>query len=148
MEHKLKISFQVEQEARFFPEVSEDRVIKVRLDKWLWAARFFKTRALARAAVENGRIMYNGQIIAPSSEIELGAQLIINQGHSKKASTIKGLSTRRRSTDEAVGLYEELPNPSLALQAIDNEFTQIYNKPGQEPRRAVRFLRRTVAVAK
>ena len=56
-------------------ESGEERVLKVRLDKWLWAARFFKTRAVARAAVEKGRIFYNGERSRPSREIEIGATL-------------------------------------------------------------------------
>lgn len=90
----------------------EERVLKVRLDKWLWAARFFKTRALARLAVETKKVTYwiNGQQISklsPSREIEVGAVLTIQHGRFIKTIIIKGLSTRRRSTEEALQLFEE-----------------------------------------
>jgi ribosome-associated heat shock protein Hsp15 len=90
----------------------EGRVLKVRLDKWLWAARFFKTRALARLAVENKKIGYwiNGQQISklsPSREVEVGATLTIQHGRFTKMVIVKGLSTRRRNTEEALQLFEE-----------------------------------------
>lgn len=88
-------------------EPTEERILKVRLDKWLWAARFFKTRALARAAVEAGKVFYNGERSKPSREIELGAELQVRQGRFEKIVIIKGLSTRRRSTEEALQLFEE-----------------------------------------
>ena len=81
---------------------------KCRLDKWLWAARFFKTRPLARAAIEHGKISYDGQPTIPSKEIELGATITISNGRANKAIIIRGLSTRRRNLDEAVELYEEV----------------------------------------
>lgn len=85
----------------------EGRHLIVRLDKWLWAARFFKTRALARAAVEAGKVFYNGERSKPSREIEVGAVLQVRQGRFEKTVIVKGLSTRRRSTDEALQLFEE-----------------------------------------
>lgn len=127
-----------------------DRVIKVRLDKWLWAARFFKTRPLARSAIEQGKILYDGQKAIPTKEIQLGATLIINQGRNKKVVVIKGLSTRRRNLDEADALYEELegiythtalPVPPHFIQAQD-EHQDFANKP----RKAVRYLRRTMNI--
>lgn len=84
-----------------------ERTLKVRLDKWLWAARFFKTRALARAAVEAGRVFYNGERSKPTREIELGAILQVRLGRIEKTVIVKGLSTRRRSTEEALSLFEE-----------------------------------------
>lgn len=86
-----------------------DRTPKVRLDKWLWAARFFKTRALARFAVEDGRVFYNGLRSKPTREIEVGATVHIRHGRFEKVVIVKGLSTRRRSTDEALQLFEEVP---------------------------------------
>ena len=65
------------------PSVNRQELI-VRLDKWLWAARFFKTRPVARLAVEKGNVFYNGERAKPSQEITLGATLIIQQGRSQK----------------------------------------------------------------
>lgn len=104
-----EFQFFVEEECEFegFPEPGEDRQLMVRLDKWLWAARFFKTRALARAAVEAGKVFYNGERSKPSREIELGAELFIRLGRFEKTVIVTGLSTRRRSTEEALQLFEE-----------------------------------------
>ncbi|MBT4963057.1 MAG: RNA-binding S4 domain-containing protein [Francisellaceae bacterium] len=84
-----------------------DQKLTVRLDKWLWAARFFKTRALARAAVEKGKVSYNGQPSKASREIELGDKVKIHQGKYSKELVIIGLSTRRRNAEEAQLLYKE-----------------------------------------
>lgn len=102
---------------------SGERVLKVRLDKWLWAARFFKTRALARVAVESKKIRYaiNGQEItklSPSREIEVGATLTIQHGRFTKVVIVKGLSTRRRSTDEALQLFEETEESRLIREQL------------------------------
>ena len=96
-----------------FGTSNQERVLKVRLDKWLWAARFFKTRAVARAAVEKGKVFYNGERSKPSREIELGATLQIRHGRFEKTVIVKGLSTRRRSTEEALQLFEETEDSRL-----------------------------------
>lgn len=61
----------------------------VRLDKWLWAARFYKTRSLARNMVEGGKVHYNGQRTKPSKSVELGAQITLRQGHDEKTVIIE-----------------------------------------------------------
>jgi ribosomal 50S subunit-recycling heat shock protein len=90
--------------------------IEVDADKWLWAARFFKTRALARAAVENGKVYYNGERSKPSREIEIEAILQIRHGRYEKTVIVKGLSTRRRSTEEALQLFEETEESRIARE--------------------------------
>lgn len=89
-------------------ESGEPRELKVRLDKWLWAARFFKTRALARGAIEQGKVMYDGKKVAPTTEIELGVIIKLTIGHTHKTVMIKKLSTRRRNSEEACELYQEV----------------------------------------
>lgn len=146
----------------FDPDSGTERVLKVRLDKWLWAARFFKTRALARAAVEAGKVFYNGERSKPSREIEIGALLQIRQGRFEKTVTVKGLSTRRRSTDEALQLFEESEESRNTREQLARDFPvqpyfpQNYGQspygapqygsqpyPDQRERRTVRFLRRS-----
>lgn len=83
--------------------------LRVRLDKWLWAARFFKTRALAKAAIEGGKVHYDGQRCKVSKNAELGARLSIRQGFDLKEVEIKGLSDQRRGAPDAQKLYEETP---------------------------------------
>lgn len=79
----------------------------VRLDKWLWAARFYKTRALAREMIEGGKVHYNGQRSKPSKVVELNAMLTLRQGNDERTVMIKGITEQRRPADEAVTLYEE-----------------------------------------
>lgn len=80
---------------------------KVRLDKWLWAARFFKTRAKAKDAIDGGKVHLNGQRSKPSKEIAIGDQLDITQGYDEKVVIVSGLSERRGSASIAQALYEE-----------------------------------------
>lgn len=82
---------------------------KVRLDKWLWAARFFKTRALAKAAIESGKVHYDGQRCKVSRTVDLGAQLVIRQGYDEKTVIIKAISDQRRAAPQAQALYDETP---------------------------------------
>ncbi|WP_313626794.1 ribosome-associated heat shock protein Hsp15 [Kosakonia sp.] len=80
---------------------------EVRLDKWLWAARFYKTRALAREMVDGGKVHYNGQRSKPSKIVELNATLTLRQGNDERTVIIKGITEQRRPANEAVELYEE-----------------------------------------
>jgi ribosome-associated heat shock protein Hsp15 len=84
-----------------------DQPTKVRLDKWLWAARFFKTRSLAKSAIEGGKIHLDGQRVKVSKEIAAGDLLQIRQGWDEKVIEVKTLSDQRRGAAEAQLLYEE-----------------------------------------
>ncbi|PID43730.1 MAG: RNA-binding protein [Proteobacteria bacterium] len=88
------------------PEPPRDETA-VRLDKWLWAARFFKTRALAREAIEGGKVHYNGGRVKPGKHVDVDAVLVIRQGWDEKEVVVAGLSDRRKSAKEAVLLYAE-----------------------------------------
>lgn len=80
---------------------------KVRLDKWLWAARFFKTRALAKAAIEGGKVHCRGERCKPSKEPKVGEELVIRAGFDERTVVIRALSVVRRGAPEAQRLYEE-----------------------------------------
>ncbi|ANI80930.1 MULTISPECIES: ribosome-associated heat shock protein Hsp15 [Kosakonia] len=80
---------------------------EVRLDKWLWVARFYKTRALAREMIEGGKVHYNGQRSKPSKIVELNATLTLRQGNDERTVVVKGVTDQRRPATEAVELYEE-----------------------------------------
>ncbi|MFV1872402.1 MAG: ribosome-associated heat shock protein Hsp15 [Oleiphilus sp.] len=84
--------------------MSED---SVRIDKWLWAARFFKTRSLAKDAVEGGKVHYNDQRCKPGKTIEMGACLKIRQGWVDKTVIVTGISAQRKNATLAQALYEE-----------------------------------------
>lgn len=89
--------------------MTADAAVRVRLDKWLWAARFFKTRSLAKAAIEGGKVQINGQRAKPSKEIEPGITLTIHQGREEKTLVVTALSEQRRGATEAALLYAETP---------------------------------------
>jgi len=80
---------------------------KVRIDKWLWAARFYKTRSLAKSAIEGGKVHIDGQKSKPSRMLELGLILHIRQGDTSKTVEVMGLSEHRRGAPEAELLYRE-----------------------------------------
>ena len=80
---------------------------KVRLDKWLWAARLFKTRSLAKQAIEGGKVHYNGARSKVSKDVEIGATLTVRQGWDEKELRVKALSEQRRGAPQAQLLYEE-----------------------------------------
>ncbi|MEZ9452421.1 ribosome-associated heat shock protein Hsp15 [Vibrio splendidus] len=92
----------------------------VRLDKWLWAARFYKTRSIARNMVDGGKVHYNGQRSKPSKIVELGAVVTLRQGNEEKTVTIEKISAHRGGAPVAQTLYEETTE-SLAKR---EEFAQ------------------------
>lgn len=93
---------------------------KLRLDKWLWAARLFKTRSLAKAAIEGGKVQVNGQRSKVSREIAVGDQLVVRQGWDEKALLVTALSAQRRGAPEAALLYRETEE-SLAKREREAE---------------------------
>jgi ribosome-associated heat shock protein Hsp15 len=80
---------------------------KIRLDKWLWAARFFKTRSLAAQAIDGGKVRYDGERPKPAREVHLGGLLRVTLPSGEREVVIKGLSVQRRPATEACLLYEE-----------------------------------------
>lgn len=84
-----------------------DAVDRIRLDKWLWAARLYKTRSLAQAAVEGGKVHYDGQRVKPGHAVRLGARLSVRSGFDDRELIVRGLSERRGSAAVAQLLYEE-----------------------------------------
>ena len=80
---------------------------KLRLDKWLWAARFFKTRSLAKHAIEGGKVQMHGRKVKVSKEICVNDQITIRQGWDEKEVTVLALSDQRRGAAEAQLLYRE-----------------------------------------
>jgi ribosome-associated heat shock protein Hsp15 len=83
---------------------------KLRIDKWLWAARFFKTRSLAKQAIEGGKISLAGQKVKVSKEICVGDMLQVRQGYDTRELEVLSLSSQRRGAPEAQLLYQETEN--------------------------------------
>ena len=84
-----------------------DTKISVRLDKWLWAARFFKTRSIARDAVQSGKVQYNGQRSKPGKIVEWGAKIKVPQGYDIKEIVVQQLKEQRQSAPLAQLMYQE-----------------------------------------
>lgn len=80
---------------------------KVRLDKWLWAARFYKTRALAKEAIEGGKVHHRGERCKPGKEPKVGDEYVIRTGFDERTVVVRALSVVRRGAPEAQLLYEE-----------------------------------------
>lgn len=122
---------------------------RMRIDKWLWAARFFKTRSLAKQAIEGGKVHCNGEHCKCSREIEVGYMLRIRQGFDEKTVVVKGLSEQRQGAPQAMLLYDETPE-SLArresLAAERRAQNAVHSAPAGRPtkqdrRRISRFKR-------
>lgn len=86
---------------------ADDEGGKVRIDKWLWAARFFKTRGLAADAIDGGKVRYDGERPKPAKEVKLGAVLRITRPDGEWEVVVRALSAQRRGAPEAGLLYEE-----------------------------------------
>jgi len=94
---------------------------KVRIDKWLWAARFFKTRGLAKAAIDGGKVQLDGQRPKASKDIIIGMKLQIRQGFDEKIVSVIALSEQRRGAPEAALLYSETEESILKRQQLSEE---------------------------
>ncbi|GHA14922.1 ribosome-associated heat shock protein Hsp15 [Oceanisphaera arctica] len=79
----------------------------IRLDKWLWAARFYKTRSLARTMIDGGKVHYNGQRSKPSKLVEVGALIRLRQGNDEKEVVVLELSEHRGKAEQAQRLFRE-----------------------------------------
>ncbi len=104
----------------------------VRLDKWLWAARFFRTRSLAKQAIEGGKVWYDGARTRVSKEVRVGAQLRIRQGFDEKTVTVRALAAERRGAPEAALLYEESAE-SIAARTAAAEQRRLERAAGGIP---------------
>lgn len=80
---------------------------RLRLDKWLWAARFYKTRSVAKQAIDGGKVYCEGSRSKPGKEVEVGMEIRLRQGLDEKTVIIRVLSAQRRGAPEAALLYEE-----------------------------------------
>jgi ribosome-associated heat shock protein Hsp15 len=90
---------------------------KVRLDKWLWAARFYKTRSLSSEEIDKGRVLVNGQSAKPAKEVKVGDTMTIRTGPVTRTILVKGLSGARGPAPVAALLYEETHESQAQRQA-------------------------------
>lgn len=103
----------------------------VRIDKWLWAARFFKTRSLATTAVDAGKVKVGGEKVKPARSIRLGEVLHINNGSTEWQVVVQGLSDVRRGAPEAQALYRET-EASIAQRAQEAARHKYFREPSAE----------------
>lgn len=111
-----------------------DIAIKTRLDKWLWAARFFKTRSLATQAVQGGKVHLGGLRIKPSREVHIGDVLSIKKDELVFLVTVMALSNYRRPASEARLLYEET-DQSIKDREETMAMKKLVRAPGASPRK-------------
>ncbi len=101
---------------------------KLRIDKWLWAARFYKTRSLAVEEIEKGRVCINEQEVKPSREVKAGDMVVLRQGPVFRTLLVRGVSSQRGPAPVAQQLYEETAD-SLALRAQAAEQRRLQSEP-------------------
>lgn len=127
---------------------AENMRSKVRVDKWLWAARFFKTRTLAKTAIEGGKVQIDGQRVKVSREIAPGDVLRIRQGWDEREVVVAAVSDQRRAAPIAQTLYEEtqesIERRSRAAEArkAAGAISRPTQKPGKHERKALERLRK------
>ncbi|EED36452.1 RNA-binding S4 [Luminiphilus syltensis NOR5-1B] len=121
---------------------------KLRLDKWLWAARFFKTRSLAKTAIEAGKVHIDGQRVKVSKEIDVGTELDVRQGWDERTVVVKKLSDQRQGAPMAQTLYEETEDSvARRLRAMEarraaGALARPTHKPDKHQRRQLDKLRK------
>lgn len=120
----------------------------VRLDKWLWAARFYKTRAIAQDAISGGKVHYDGQRVKPGKQVRVGGKINLRQGYDDKEVIIKAISDKRRSAPEAQTLYEETSASIAAREAAAEQRRQLgtgsippSRRPDKKQRRQINRFR-------
>ncbi len=126
-------------------------ITKVRADKWLWAARFFKTRSLAKTAIEGGKVHLNGQRIKASKDLEINMTLTIRHGWDEREVRVTGLSEQRKGAKEAVLLYEETERSIAKRQlhaeqrkALGGSEMRTQGRPTTKQRRQIQRIKRDI----
>jgi ribosome-associated heat shock protein Hsp15 len=121
---------------------------RIRLDKWLWAARFFKTRALAAEAVEGGKVDVNGDRPKRARPIQVGDEIRIRLGPYEHTVAVRALSGRRGPAAEAAGLYQETEASrvrreelSIQLKSLHAAFGPDKGRPSKKDRRDIQRLK-------
>jgi ribosome-associated heat shock protein Hsp15 len=116
--------------------------VSLRVDKWLWAARFFKTRSLASDAISGGKVKLNGAATKPARDIKIGDKLEIANGETRWTVTVQALSDKRGPAPEARLLYEETPESIAAREAerdsrkfVQDPAADLHGRPTKRDRR-------------
>jgi len=124
----------------------------VRIDKWLWACRFYKTRSLAKQEIDGGKVRINGDRAKPSREVKIGDEVRLKAGWDERTVLVRELSEQRRSAPEAQKLYEETPasiqereERAVERKASRGSFLVSDSRPTKKQRRQIhRFKRQSL----
>lgn len=126
--------------------MANDDDIKCRLDKWLWAARFFKTRSLATAAIETGKVHVDGDRAKPSKEVRIGQVIHVRNRDFEIEVEVNALSNVRKGAPEAALLYKEtqasITKRENARLTGENEYAQRDRGAGRPTKRQLRDIRK------
>ena len=121
---------------------------RVRIDKWLWAARFFKTRSLATEAVQGGRVQVDGAGVKPAREVRIGETVSVTVGQATTIVVVKALGDKRGSAAQAALLYDETPESVLARERRREERrlapapgADLAGRPSKRDRRRIEAMR-------
>jgi ribosome-associated heat shock protein Hsp15 len=131
-----------------FCSMGETAEGKTRIDKWLWAARFYKTRALAAEAIAGGKVQVNGERVKRAKPLQVGDELRIRQGPYEHQIVVRDLSDRRGPAVQAAALYEEKPESraarealALRLKILHSAFLPERGRPTKKDRREINRLK-------
>jgi|1186.fasta_scaffold99499_2 ribosome-associated heat shock protein Hsp15 len=121
---------------------------KTRVDKWLWAARFYKTRSLAAEAVAGGKVQVNGERVKRAKPLQVGDEIRVRQGPYEYHVVVRELSSQRGPAARALQLYEEMPASraareamALQLKSIHSAFVPDRGRPTKKDRREINRLK-------
>jgi ribosome-associated heat shock protein Hsp15 len=128
-------------------ETERDSPGRVRIDKWLWAARFFKTRSIAAEAIDGGKIEVNGERAKRSKLLQVGDEVRVRIGAHEHIVRVRAIAERRGSATIAATLYEETPESRKAREALAAQMRALPSlfgqgsRPSKKDRRDLRRLR-------
>ena len=138
----------MQSETRYLCRMTESEDTRVRLDKWLWAARFYKTRALAADAIAGGKVQVNGDRVKRARPMAVGDEVRIRQGPYEHQIIVREMSERRGPATEAARLYEERPESraardamALQLRSLHAAFVPDRGRPTKKDRREIEKLK-------
>jgi ribosome-associated heat shock protein Hsp15 len=121
---------------------------RVRIDKWLWAARFYKTRALAAEAIAGGKVQVNGERVKRAKPLQVGDEVRIRQGPYEHQIVVRELSDRRGPAVQAAALYEEIAESRAAREALALQLKSLHSiflpdrgRPTKKDRREINRLK-------
>ena len=116
---------------------------KLRIDKWLWAARFYKTRSLASEEIDKGRVRINDVDAKPAKEVKVGDQVVLRQGAVTRTLVVQGISDKRGGAPQAQLLYQEtqasrdLRERQAEQQRLEPANSQEHGRPTKRDRRSI-----------